>query len=87
MPSSMSVKKQIRLLAAHNIFVLVTQNVTVVRNELFVFMAESLSNWQLMKKPQRGEPALAFIMNRRPDKICRVLVHSGIGKFMMVPKF
>jgi len=42
-------------------------------------MAESLSNWQLMKKPQRGEPALAFVMNRRPDKICRVLVHSGIG--------
>jgi hypothetical protein len=29
---------------------LVTQNVTVVRGELFVFVIESLSDWQLTKK-------------------------------------
>src|SRR5438128_6718686 len=34
-------------------FVLVPKNVIVVHGELFVFVTESLSNWQLMKEPQR----------------------------------
>src|SRR5215211_4962324 len=69
------------------LFVFVPENVTVVRGEFLVVLAESLADWQLTKKTDAGPPALASIMNRRPDKVRRVLVHSGIGKFMMVPKF
>ena len=30
---------------------------------------------------------MAFVINCGPDKICRVFVDSGAGKFMVVPKF
>jgi hypothetical protein len=66
--------------------VFVTENVAVVRGELLVVLAESLADWQLMKKTDTGPPALASVVNRRADKVRRVLVHGGIGKFMMVPK-
>lgn len=65
----------------------VTKNVTVVRGELLVVLAESLADWQLMKKTDAGPPTLASVMNCRADKVRRVLVHGGIGKFVMVPKF
>jgi len=85
MPSSMSVKKTNRLLAAHNIFVLVTQNEpSCATNSLFSWL--KACPIAVDEETQRGEPALAFIMNRRPDKICRVLVHSGIAN-SIVPKF
>jgi hypothetical protein len=67
--------------------VFVTENVTFVRGKLFVVVTESLADWELVKKTDARPPTLASVMDRRADKVRRVLVHGCIGKFMMVPKF
>src|SRR4029453_6671691 len=40
-----------------------------------------------MKESERSPPPFAAVMNRRPEKIGGMLVHSGIRKLMMVQKF
>src|SRR6266480_2010748 len=68
-------------------FVLVAKDVPVVHGKLLVIVTERLANRQLVKESERGPPAFAAIVNRRPEKVSRMLVHGGIGKFVMVPKF
>lgn len=66
---------------------LIAEDVAVMRGKLLVVVTECLPDWELMKKSEAGPPPFATIMNRRPDKVRRMLVHGGVGKFMMIPKF
>ena len=58
-----------------------------MRGEFLVVLAESLANWQLMNKTDAGPATLSSVMDCGADKVRRVLMHGGIGKFVMVPKF
>ena len=40
-----------------------------------------------MKEPQSRPPPFATIMNRRSQEVGGMLMDSGIGKFVMIPKF
>src|SRR5215468_4307661 len=73
---------------AHVVFlVLISKDVTVVGGKFLVILTECLADRQLMKESQSGPPVFASVMNGWPKKVCRMLMDSGVSKFVMVPKF
>lgn len=61
---------------------LIAKNVAVVRGQFLVVLAESLADGQLPEKPEGRPPAFAAVVNRWADKVGRMLLDSGIGKFV-----